>query len=98
MSATSSYSVKALITSVLLICVATFVYASNGKFHSPYFDMPLNKQLTLILKNEQPNDGFYQYVFSSSNIDEAKLQMRVIVSSKAPEQNQSLEEFQTGAL
>src|SRR4029079_12022491 len=54
--------------------------------------------LNLISKTEEKDNGFYRYVFASSNNDDAELQMRVIVSSKSPERNQSLEAFQTASI
>lgn len=94
-----SFSILNILTSIILLLgISTFVYAKSDKFHSPYFDMTLPKNLKLISKTEQKNDGFYRYVFGSSSGDDAELQMRVIVSSKKPENGQSLEEFQTGAI
>lgn len=87
-----------LITIITVTIISTSAYAKNDVFHSPKFELPLNTNINLISKNEQPNDGFYQYLFASSNNDNAKLQMRVIVSAKKPEKNQSLEDFQTNAL
>ena len=89
---------NALISITLLLSISALVYARSNKFHSPYFDLALAKNLKLISKTEQRNDGFNRYVFSSSSGDNVELQMRVIVSSKKPENGQSLADFQTCAV
>ncbi len=82
----------------MLLGISTCVYAKSNKFHSPYFDISLAENLKLISKTEQKSDGFYRYVFGSSSSNDAELQMRVIVSSKSPESNQSLEDFETASI
>lgn len=82
----------------MLFSLSTIVYAKDNVFHSPYFDISLTNSLNLISKTEDPKNGFYRYVFASSNSNNAALQMRVIVSSKKPSENQSLEDFQTDAI
>ena len=79
---------------IMLLSITTSVYAKNKDFHSPNFDLSLADNLNLISKTEEKNNGFYRYVFASSNKDKAALQLRVIVSNKKPENNQSLEDFQ----
>lgn len=98
MSIRSFGILNALTSIIILLSISTFVYAESDKFHSPYFDVTLPRNLKLISKTEQKNDGFYRYVFASSSGEDADLQMRVIVSSKKPENGQSLEEFQTSAI
>lgn len=98
MSLKSLRILNALTSIIMLLSISTLVYAGSNKFHSPYFDMTLPKNLKLMSKTEQKKDGFYRYVFGSSSGDDAELQMRVIVSSKMPANGQSLEEFQTEAI
>lgn len=83
---------------IMWLSIATSVYAKSKDFHSPNFDLSLANNLNLISKTEEKNNGFYRYVFASSNKDNAALQMRVIVSNKQPENNQSLEDFQTASI
>lgn len=83
---------------IMLLSISTSVYAKSKDFHSPNFDMSLADNLNLISKTEEKDNGFYRYVFASSNNDDAALQMRVIVSNKQPENNQSLEDFQTASI
>ena len=98
MSIRSFSILNALTSNIILLSSTALDYARSDKFHSPYFDMTLPKNLKLISKTELKNDGFYRYVFGSSSGDDAELQMRMIVSSKKPENGQSLEEFQTSAI
>jgi hypothetical protein len=83
---------------IILLSISTFVYAKSDKFDSAYFDMALPTTLKVISKNEQKKAGFYQYIFGSSNSDDAAMQIRAIVSSKSPDNGQSIEEFQTSAV
>jgi hypothetical protein len=94
----SFHILNVVLSIIMLLGISTITYAESENFHSPYFDLPLGQDLKLVLKTEKENEGFYQYVFSSSSSDDAAMQMRVIISSKAPENGQSLEDFQTNAI
>jgi hypothetical protein len=83
---------------IMMLSISASVYAKSKDFHSPNFDMSLATNLNLISKTEEKNNGFYRYTFASSNNDDAELQIRVIVSSKSPESNQSLEDFETASI
>jgi hypothetical protein len=93
-----SSMLNALSPMIILLSFSTFAHAKSDKFHSAYFDMALPTKLKVITKTEQKNDGFYQYIFGSSNGDDAAMQIRAIVSSKSPDKGQSIEEFQTSAV
>lgn len=83
----------------MLLSISTSVYAASNDFHSPYFDISLADNLKFISKSEEKANGFYSYVFASSNSnDDTKLQMRVLIANKKPAANQSLEDFQTTVL
>jgi hypothetical protein len=85
--------------SIILFSLATLVYAKNSHFHFTYFDISPTDKLSLVSKFEDnKNKGFYRYVFASSNDDKAELEMRLVVSGKAPEKGESLEQFQTDAI
>lgn len=91
--------VKTLISiSIILLSFSTSVYAKNINFDSPCFIISLSNNLNLIYKTEEKNNGFFRYVFASSNNDDAEQQMRVIVSNKEPEAGQSLEDFQVASI
>ncbi|OAI50047.1 hypothetical protein AYO45_00260 [Gammaproteobacteria bacterium SCGC AG-212-F23] len=94
------YIIKSLffISFIMLLGFSINAYAKNKDFHSSCFDISLADNLNLIEKTEEKNNGFYRYIFSSANNENAALQMRVIVSNKKPEANQSLEDFQTAAI
>lgn len=87
-----------IIVSVMLLSLSTNIYAKSKGFDSPCFAISLDNNLNLISKTEEKNDGFYRYVFASSNNDDAEQQMRVIVSNKKPEAGQSLEDFQVASI
>lgn len=97
---TSSFHVvkTLIVTSVVLLIFSTSIYAKDNNFHSPCFDISMDNNLNLISKTEEKNNGFYRYVFASSNNDDAQLQMRVIVSNKKPEAVQSIEDFQVATI
>jgi|GEM_PF-6248899 len=86
-----------IVIPMMLLSLSTSTYAKNKDFDSPCFDISLVSHLNLVTKVEK-NNGFYLYVFASSNKDNAELQTRIIVSNKKPEAGQSLEDFQTTSI
>lgn len=85
-----------IIVSSMFLSLSNSIYAKG--FDSPCFEISLNNNLNLISKTEEKNDGFYRYVFASSNNDDPEQQIRAIVSNKKPEGGQSLEDFQVASI
>jgi hypothetical protein len=83
---------------LMLFGVSATHYAKRRDFHFACFNISLVENLNLILKTEEKNNGFYRYIFASSNSDAAEQQIRVIVSTKNPEANQSLVDFQLASI
>jgi hypothetical protein len=95
MSIRTSHIANTLVLIFMLLGTSTLIHAKSDTFHSTYFDISLAENLKLQSKTEQENDGFYRYVFATSSGENAEMQMRVIVSSKGPENDKGLEAFQT---
>lgn len=55
---TRTYSILNVLTLIIILLgFSTFVHAKSDKFHSPYFDLTLPENLTLISKTEEKNDA-----------------------------------------